>query len=253
MAAPVAAILIGRYGYRTTFEIFGVVSAALLLLCAALIAPPPVATSKVRIGVMTKLRTPAFGLLYAGLFFAGVAIYITFVYLAEYAIKDGASQVAAARLIGYIGASSVVGRLGLNALAPRFGLLSVFQAAYAALLVSFIFWVGGHSYISLVWYCLVLGIGYGGIVAMSPAMLAQFFGVEGLGELLGFLLTALGVASVAGPPLAGLLIDRTGDLKWPPLLAVSSAALALAAIVPLRVYGAGKSVQAAESAAAAAE
>ena len=228
VSAPVAAMLIGRYGWRATFEIFGVVSAALLLLCTTLIAPPPIATSKARIGVMAKIRTPAFGLLYAGLFFSGIAIYITFVYLAEYAIKDGASQVAAARLIGYIGASSVVGRLGLNALAPRFGLPSVFQVAYAALLVSFTFWLGSHSYMSLFWFCLVLGIGYGGIVAMSPAMLAQFFGVEGLGELLGFFLTALGVASVAGPPLAGLLIDLTGDLKWPPLLAAGSAAMATA-------------------------
>lgn len=88
---------------------------------------------------------------------------------------------------------------------------------------------------------------------MSPAMLAQFFGVEGLGELLGFCLTALGVASVAGPPLAGLLIDLTGDLKWPPLLAAGSAAIALAAVIPLRVYGARKSALATASAAAAAE
>jgi MFS family permease len=251
VAAPVAAVLIGHYGYRTTFDIFGVVSAALLLVCAALIAPPPVATSKARISVMSKIRTPAFALLYAGFFFAGVAIFISFVYLPEFAIKDGATQVAAAGLVGYIGASSVVGRLGLNALAPRFGLLSVFQVSYAALLVSFVFWLGGHSYTSLVWYCIVLGIAYGGIVAMSPAMLAQFFGVEGLGELFGFLLTGFGLASVAGPPLAGLLIDLTGDLKWPPMLAAGSAAVALAVVIPLRVYGASRIASAAESAAAA--
>ena len=174
---------------------------------------------------MAKLRTPAFALLYAGIFFSGIAIFISFVYLPEFAIKDGATQVAAAGLVGYIGASSVVGRLGLNALAPRFGLTSVFQVSYAALLVSFVFWLGGHSYTSLVWYSLVMGVAYGGIVAMSPAMLAQFFGVEGLGELFGFLLTALGLAAVAGPPLAGLMIDLTGDLKWPPILAAVSAAV----------------------------
>ncbi len=253
VAAPVAAMLIGHYGLRAAFEIFGVVSAALLLICAALIAPPPGAESKARTGVMAKIRTPVFALLYAGFFFAGVSIFITFVYLPEYAIKDGATQVAAAGLVGYIGASSVVGRLGLNALAPRFGLLSVFQVSYAALLVSFIFWLGSHSYTSLVWYCIVLGVAYGGIVAMSPAMLAQFFGVEGLGELFGFLLTAFGLASVAGPPLAGLLIDLTGDLKWPPLLAAASAALALVAVIPLRVYVARKSAPATESAVAATE
>ena len=88
---------------------------------------------------------------------------------------------------------------------------------------------------------------------MSPAMLAQFFGVEGLGELFGFLLTAFGLASVAGPPLAGLLIDLTGDLKWPPLLAAVSAAVALVAVIPLRVYVVRKSASATESAVAATE
>ncbi len=253
VGATVAAVLIGRYGWRSTLEIFGVVSAALLLVCAALIATPPVVSSKASIGVMAKLRTASFALLYAGLFFSGIAIFISFVYLPEFAIKDGATRVAAAGLVGYIGASSVVGRLGLNALAPRFGLTSVFQVSYATLLVSFIFWLGGHSYTSLVWYSLVMGVAYGGIVAMSPAMLAQFFGVEGLGELFGFLLTALGLAAVAGPPLAGLMIDLTGDLKWPPLLASGSAAVALIVVLPLRAYGARKSAAANEPASAAAE
>jgi MFS family permease len=253
VAAPVAALLLGRYGWRTTFEIFGAVSAALLLVCATLIARPPITISKTRTSVMAKIRTPAFALLYTCFFFAGVAIFISFVYLPEFAIKDGATQVAAAGLVGYIGASSVVGRLGLNALAPRFGLLSVFQLSYAALVASFVFWLGGHSYASLVWYCIVLGVAYGGIVAMSPAMLAHFFGIEGLGELFGFLLTAFGFASVAGPPLAGLLIDVTGDLKWPPFLAAASAAIAVVAVIPLRIYGTRNSASAAESAVAAAE
>ncbi len=253
VAAPVAAMLIGHYGWRTSFEIYGVLSAILLLLCTALIAPPPVAQSKVRIGVMTKIRTARFVMLYAGIFFTGVSVYISFIYLPEYAMKEGATQVAAAGLVGYIGASSVVGRLGLNALASRFGLISVFQISYVALLASYVFWVGGHSYPSLVWYSIILGIGYGGIVAMLPAVLTQFFGIEGLGELLGFLLTGLGFASVAGPPLAGLLIDRTGDLKWPPVLAAISAAAALASVIPLRAYGARKNESATESAVAAAE
>jgi MFS family permease len=253
VAVPVAAVLIGHYGWRTSFEIYGVLSAALLLLCAALIASPPVVRSKAQIGVMSRIRTPAFAMLYAGIFFTGISVYISFIYLPEYAIKDGATQVAAAGLVGYIGASSVLGRLGLNALAPRFGLISVFQVSFAALLVSYVFWVGGHSYPSLIWYSILLGIGYGGIVAMSPAVLTQCFGIEGLGELLGFLLTGLGFASVAGPPLAGLLIDRTGDLKWPPVLAAISAAAALASAIPLRAYAASNPETANKSAAATAE
>jgi len=249
VAAPVAAVLINRYGWRTSFEIYGIASAALLLICAALMSPAPIPKPKARASVTAKMRMPAFLMLYSGLFFTGVSIFISFVYLPEYAVHDGATHVAAAGLIGYIGAASVVGRLGLNALAPRFGLIAVFQTAYVSLLVSYVFWVGGHTYTSLVLYSVVMGVGYGGIAAMSPAVLAQFFGIEGLGELLGILLTSLGLAGVAGPPLAGLLIDVTGDLKWPPLLAAASAVLALGSVVRLRASDA-KSESAAESAAA---
>jgi hypothetical protein len=45
----------------------------------------------------------------------------------------GATHVAGAALIGYIGAASVVGRLGLNALAPRFGLLNMYKLSYVLL------------------------------------------------------------------------------------------------------------------------
>jgi predicted MFS family arabinose efflux permease len=41
VAAPLAANLTERYGWRNTFEIFGWISTALMLLCAALLARPP--------------------------------------------------------------------------------------------------------------------------------------------------------------------------------------------------------------------
>src|SRR6202000_1017549 len=123
---------------------------ALLLLAAALLSPPPETGEKKAVSIADELRTPAFLLLYVSLMCAGVALYVSLVYMPPYAADIGIGRVAAAAVIGYIGAASVVGRLGLNALAPRFGLMFMYQLAYGILMVSFALWVMAHSYAGLV-------------------------------------------------------------------------------------------------------
>jgi MFS family permease len=244
VAAPLSARLIERYGWRTTFDIFGWGGGAFLALFAVFLARPPAAAEKTKVAVASRLRTPAFAFLYISLLFVGIAVYISLVFLPAYATDLGASRVAGASLLGYIGASSVLGRLGLNALASRFGLFAMYIASYAILLASFSLWLVAHQYPWLVAFSWVMGVGYGGIAAMAPAVAASFFGVGGLGELLGILFTGLGVASLIGPPAAGALVDYTHDFKWPIFLAAPAAALAIAFVIPLSRYGPGRKTDA---------
>jgi MFS family permease len=235
VAAPLAAYLTTRFGWRTAFELFGWASMAILLGCAALISRPPVLRSRDTANVPAMLRTRTFALLYVCLIFDGIAIYIPFVFITAYAMDLGASHAAGAALIGYIGAASVVGRLGLNALAPRFGLLNVYKASYVIVLASCSIWLVSHSYPMLVAFAIVLGVGYGGIAAMTPAVAAARFGIEGLGELLGILFTSFGVACLVGPPLAGVLADATHDYKWPVFVAAAAAFAAVGTAIALRL------------------
>jgi MFS family permease len=236
VAAPLSAMLIERHGWRTAFEIFGWGGAALLLLCAALLFRPPVVGEKKKGDTAAKVRTRAFVIQYISLFFSGIAIYASFVFLPAYAGDIGASRVAGAGLIGYIGASSVVGRLGLDALAPRFGLMRMYQASYLILLISFGVWLAAGSYTALVVFALLMGVGYGGIAAMSPAVAASTFGIEGLGELLGILFTGLGAACLVGPPVAGILVDHFHDYKWPVFVGAGASVLALLFAILLQAY-----------------
>ena len=123
--------------------------------------------------------------------------------------------------------------MGLDALAPRFGLFNMYRIAFFILLLGNAVWLTAHTYAVLVAFGVVMGVGYGGIAAMAPAVAANFFGVEGLGELLGILFTGFGTACLAGPPLAGLMIDQTHDFKWPAILAVVASLLGLALVMPL--------------------
>ena len=126
--------------------------------------------------------------------------------------------------------------------------MRMYQAAYFILLVSFIFWLIAHSYLYLVIFGLVMGVGYGGIAAMAPAVTATIFGISGLGELLGILFTGFGVACIVGPPLAGVMVDNTHDYHWPAFIAASAAVLALVLVLPL---GRGKASPGASKAQAA--
>ena len=65
-----------------------------------------------------------------------------------------------------------------------------------------------------------LGVGYGGFVALAPAVVAERFGVERLGALLGVLYTSAGLGSAVGPPAAGAVIDAGG---YAPAIAASLA------------------------------
>jgi MFS family permease len=241
VAAPLSARLIENYGWRAAFEVFGWAGAALLAMCAVLLARPPAAGEKKKINIVPQLRTPAFAFLYISLLFAGIAVYVSLVFLPAFAMDIGANRVAGAALLGYIGASSVLGRLGLNALAPRFGLLTMYQAAYGLLLVSFALWIAAHDYSWLVMFSLLMGVGYGGIAAMAPAVTASIFGIEGLGELLGILFTGFGIACLVGPPMAGVLVDHTHDYKWPVFVAAGAAVLGLIFVIPVRNYGVRRS------------
>ena len=236
VAAPVSAMLIERYGWRSAMTAFGWASGALLLVAAALLSRPEDGAKKAQRSIKDELRSPAFLFLYFSLMFAGVAVYVSLVYIPAYAGDIGVSRVAAAAVIGYIGATSVVGRLGLNALAPRFGLMLMYQVAYALLMISFCLWLTAHSYALLVAFAAVMGVGYGGIAAMAPAVAASVFGVAGLGELLGILFTGFGLACLVGPPLAGVLVDYTHDYKWPVFVAAAAGVIAFALVLPLRKY-----------------
>lgn len=233
VAAPLSAMLIERFGWRETFRIFGWGAAALLLLCSTLLARPPIVEKK-KIDIWPKVRTSAFALLFTCLLFSGIAVYVSFVFLPNYASAIGATKVAAAALIGYVGAASVVGRLGLDALAPRFGLLRMYQIAYLALAISFAFWLCADKYSELLAFSLIMGTGYGGIAAMSPAVAAAAFGVDGLGELLGILFTGFGLACLIGPPVAGLLLDHFQNRRCPVYVAGGAALLCLFFLLPLR-------------------
>lgn len=235
VVAPIAAALIVRFGWRESYVIMGVISSLLLIGCAILIEAPPTHTSAAAAPlILTRtMRTPDFLMLYAGMVMASIAIYIPFVYLPDFAHSRGISQVAAATLVGFIGAASIAGRLGLGSIAERTGIIPLYKASTLLLGLSYGLWIVSHSYALLVVFALVMGSAYGGMIALSPAVVAELFGVRGLGAMLGALYTSSSISALTGPPLVGFVIDSTGSYLWAATFAGATGIVAFLIIIPL--------------------
>ncbi|MCW2615350.1 MAG: Major facilitator superfamily 1 [Frankiales bacterium] len=237
VGAPVAAALIDAVGWRDAYLVLAAAGTSVLLLCALLVRAAPVHLDAVHVPLLPRLRTPVYLKLYGAGLLLSVGLFVPFVHLPSYAVDRGASTVAGAALVGVIGAASVVGRLALGAAAGRLGVLRTYQGCFALIAGSFAVWLadlrGDGSYAVLVVFAVLLGVGYGGFVALGPPLVAEVFGVQGLGGLLGVLYTSAAFGSAVGPPLAGALI--TASDGYGSSVTGALAVLGLALAVVLRV------------------
>ncbi|PRZ41755.1 putative MFS family arabinose efflux permease [Antricoccus suffuscus] len=231
VVAPLSSALIRAHGWRNSFVILGIAGAVLLLLAAVAARRPPGGVTTDQVPVRTTMRDRGFIILYAATFLMSLTLFVPFVFLKDYATGHGVAVGPASALVGIIGAASVVGRLGLGALGNRLGAVRLTQLSFATIAASFILWLtAGGSFVILVIYAIVLGVGYGGFIALTPAVVAGLYGTVGLGGVLGALYTAAGLGGLFGSPLAGALIDAT---SYTVTIVVSMAITAGAAAVLL--------------------
>ncbi len=208
---PVAAALITEVGWRDTYLLLAAAGVPVLLVSAVVAAPAPRHAEEGTMRLREAVRAPEYRLLYLSSLLLSVGLFVPFVHLPSYAEARGVDPVAAAALVGAIGTASIVGRLALGALAGTLGLLRVYQGCFLVMALSFAVWLtAGSSYGLMLAFASALGLGYGGFVALSPAVVAARFGVERLGSLLGVLYTSAALGSALGPPLAGAVIDAGG-------------------------------------------
>jgi MFS family permease len=210
--APATEALVEAHGWRQTYVILAVGAAGLLSIAALGARRPPIATaagagSPLR-AILTSNRT--FWVLYLSLVMMTIPLFVPFVFLPDYVDTEQISG-SAGWLIGLIGIASVAGRLGHGALAVRLPVTRLYRYSFMVMSLSFLLWLGaGQSYGTLLTFTVVLGVAYGGFIALSPAVAAEHFGANGLGAILGAWYTAAGIGGLVGPPIMGRVIDGSG-------------------------------------------
>jgi MFS family permease len=246
--SPLSAAMIDRYGWRDTYVVFAIGGAAVLLACVPLVDRPPGDGSPQPSRFGDALRSPVFRRIHLSALALGLALFVPFVFVGQYAKERGIDAVQAAVLVGVLGGSSVLSRVGFGSLVRRFGSFRLYRACFVIHGVSFLIWLAaGSSYAMLVLFVLVLGVGYGGFVALSPILISDRMGVAGLGSILGVLYTAPGLGGLVGPPAAGWLVDRTGSYRWAIVGCLVCATLSVVLLTGLPVDDDGRLERAADA------
>lgn len=235
---PLAALLIEAVGWRQSYLVLGAVAAAIGIGMALLLENEPAdrglgvdgdppqpdqrrgQTPGLALG--EAIRTPRFIGLYVACLTCAFAIFVPFVHLVPFALDHGIPKASAALLLGAIGVGSTAGRFFLGGLADRMGRQQALLATFMGMGLTLLVWAGTTSLWPLAAFALVYGVFYGGMVALLPALVTDYFGGRNAGGIIGVLYTSVAFGTLIGPSAAGFAFDISGSYQGPILASVAA-------------------------------
>ena len=243
---PVSQELIAQFSWRTTYLLFGAVSAVALVLTTLVIRDHPsggvdgsqadgAGTESDEDGplsVSESLASVQFWLLAGGYMLGFYTFYTFLVHLLPYATSLGISATAASTAIGLIGGASIVTRLGGAYLSDHVGRVPVIAGSLALLSLcslGILFLVSDAFSVLLV--SVLFGFGYGSTASLYSPTIADVFGTTSVGRMLGLTSMSFGVAGLTGPYVTSVLYSATGTYYVPFLVASVTPLAGIACIV----------------------
>jgi OFA family oxalate/formate antiporter-like MFS transporter len=249
--------LIEIYGLSTTFLVYGAAFAALILVGSLWMTMPPkgwqpegfVATTpaaakgRQNFTVPEMLRTPQFYLVFltfavsAGAGLMSIGLMKLYPMEALQAAGYGpveASAIAGTAMAVFFSLANGVGRIAWGTLSDRIGRrrsVVVMATTQAVFLFAFTA-MAGNEYLLYVG-AMLIGFNFGGNFALFPALTADIFGNERVGQNYPFIFLSYGVGGIAGPLLGGIL----GDMgNFPLAFAICGFACLVGALCTLMVH-----------------
>jgi predicted MFS family arabinose efflux permease len=236
LLVPLAERMIDDVGWRDAYAWLALLDLVVIAAVCAVVRRPPVPPAPPAVEWMKRVaRTATFRRLFATTLTFSVGLYVAFGFVVDFARESGVDSDGAALLVGIIGASSIIGRLGLTAVSGEIGAVRMLQGCLAVQPIAFLLWlVADGSYPVLVVFAILLGVGYGGFVALGPEVALGYFGVVGLGGVMGLVFLAFGLGGLLGPPLGGVLADATEGPAIPIAFALATSVAAFACSLTMR-------------------
>jgi MFS family permease len=223
--------LLDRVGWRVAYPTLGIGLALTLAALSRLLVRDPASRGLRPYGgevagnrtpepagqswpVRRALRHPSF-LALAGVYTATwIPVFLTPVHLVPLAQDLGLSAAAGATALSVLGAGSLAGRLAMGAVSDRIGRRAALAISLALQALAFVGLILASGAAGLLVASGIYGFSYGGVTALMPAIIGDFFGPAHAGSLVGLIFGIAGPTSSLGPVLGGLVFDLTRSYAW---------------------------------------
>ena len=225
IAGPVMQLLIAKYGLIQNFIILGCVYFVVMVASALYLEPPktvPLADGPIKHTVNQPLVTgPQYTVqeamktwMFAALWWVfftnitcGIGLLAVASPMAQEVIKM--TPLEAASMVGIIGLLNGGGRIAWSTLSDYIGRRNTYVLFFAIQIVAFYMLASVTDSFMFQALIFIIITCYGGGFSCMPAYLSDLFGTKQLSAIHGRILTAWGLAGIAGPLILSLIYERT--------------------------------------------
>ncbi|MBK5459282.1 OFA family MFS transporter [Peribacillus sp. TH16] len=228
--SPIIQSLIGSIGIANTFFTLGTAYFIIMIASSLYLEPPEKDwlpdgyKEKIKMGKVKPLqdlsqltaneavKTKRFYYLWLMLFInitCGIAIISAASPLAQESI--GLSAVAAAALVGVLGAFNGLGRIGWASVSDFIGRPNTYTVFFSIQVIAFPLLTVTDNPVVFQILLAIIYTCYGGGFASIPAYIGDLFGTKQLGAIHGYILTAWAAAGLVGPMFASWIRETTGS------------------------------------------
>lgn len=228
---PLTAVLVDDLGWRSTVRVLAASSTIAFLAGAALLpnAAPLVgdetvpARPSIRAIIATAIAPGAPRWFAAAVSCGGIAMSTMLVYQVPTMTALGLPAATAATFAGVRGFAQLGGRLPLSLLLSRLGIDRALVLAFGAIGVGGALLAIADDRPTALAFAVVAGFGIGAFSPLQGIKSQELFDAESLGATMGFYGALMMLAGAAGPALAGVIADLSGERRWASVIVVASA------------------------------
>jgi len=154
-------------------------------------------------------HTRSFWVLTALFFCTWLFVFFPLVHLVIFALDVGLSREAALMALSVLGGASALGRLTMGFISDRIGRKPALMMNLGLQIFSWSWIMATRSSWMLVFFAAAFGFSYGGISAVFPAIVGDYFGRLKAGSIIGAIFALAGMAAAIGPLVGGYIFDLT--------------------------------------------
>jgi len=159
------------------------------------------------------IHTRSFWVLTAIFFLTWLLVFLPLVHLVIFALDIGLSQKSALFALSFLGGSSTVGRLMMGYVSDRIGRKQTLGLNLALQVFSWFWIMGTNNAWMLIVFAFSFGFSYGGVNAVFPSIVGDYFGRLKAASVIGAIFSISGVSAAFGPFVGGYIYDLTNSYR----------------------------------------